>query len=218
MNSVVKISIELSISTFMLFMSKGFVLIISKHASLFLFLIPCFTFKMFIYPTSACLCCLLPFQLSLIVASFLDHFYYEFNLLDLFCGNPKFLIWTFVVAVQLLSCVRLFVTPWTAAWQASLSITISGSLPKLMSIKSVMPSNHLILCCPLLLLPSIFPSIRVFSNELALRIRWPKYWSYQSVLPMNIQGLFPLDLYPKKVYTYFCWESEVTAKLGHYHT
>ena len=165
-----------------------------------------------------CLCCLLPFQLSLIVTSFLDHFYYEFNLLDLFCGNPKFLIWTFVVDVQLLSCVQLFVTPWAAAWQASLSITVSGSLPKLMSIKSAMPSNHLTLCCPLLLLPSNFPSITVFSNELALRIRWPKYWSYQSVLPMSIQGLFPLDLYPKKVYTYFCWESEVAAKLGHCHT
>ena len=74
--------------------------------------------------------------------------------------------------------VRLFVTPWTAARQASLSITNSQSLLKLMSIESVMPSNHLILCHPLLLLPSIFPSIRVFSNESALRIRWPKYWSF----------------------------------------
>ena len=69
-------------------------------------------------------------------------------------------------------------TPWTTALQASLSITNSQSLPKLMSIKSVMPSNHLILCCPLLLLPSIFPSMRVFSNESALHIRWPKYWSF----------------------------------------
>ena len=69
-------------------------------------------------------------------------------------------------------------TPWTAAHQASLSITNSRSLPKLMSIESGMPSNHLILCCPLLLLPSIFPSIRVFSNESALHIRWPKYWSF----------------------------------------
>ena len=69
-------------------------------------------------------------------------------------------------------------TPWTTAHQASLSITNSQSLPKLMSIESVMPSNHLILCCPLLILPSIFPSIKVFSNELALRIRWPKYWSF----------------------------------------
>ena len=81
-------------------------------------------------------------------------------------------------SVQLLSRVRLFLTPWTAAHQASLSLTISWSLLKLMSIESVMPSNHLILCCPLLLLPSIFPSIRVFSNESALRMRWPKYWSF----------------------------------------
>ena len=75
-------------------------------------------------------------------------------------------------SVQLLSCVWLFATPWTAAHQASLSITNSWSLPRLMSIESVVPSNHLILCCPLLLLPSIFPSIRVFSNESALCIRW----------------------------------------------
>ena len=81
-------------------------------------------------------------------------------------------------SVQSLSRVRLFVTPWTAACQASLSITKSWSPPKPMSIESVMPSNHLILCCPLLLLPSIFPSVRVFSNESALAIRWPKYWSY----------------------------------------
>ena len=81
-------------------------------------------------------------------------------------------------SVQLLSHVRLFATPWTTARQASLSITNSQSLPKLMSIESVIPSNHLILCHPLLLLPSIFPSIRVFSNESALHIRWPKYWSF----------------------------------------
>ena len=78
------------------------------------------------------------------------------------------------------------VTPWTAAHQASLSITNSWSLLKLMSIKSVIPSNHLILCCPLLLLPSIFPSIRVFSNESVLHIRWPKYWSFSfSISPSN---------------------------------
>ena len=81
------------------------------------------------------------------------------------------------VAVQSLSCIQLFATPWTAACQASLSFIISWSLLKFMSIESVMVSNHLILCCPLLL-PSIFPSIRVLSNELALRIRWPKYLSY----------------------------------------
>ena len=81
-------------------------------------------------------------------------------------------------SVQSLSRVQLFSTPWTAARQASLSITNSRSLPKFMSIESVMPSSHLILCRPLLLLPSIFPSIRVFSNESALCIRWPKYWSF----------------------------------------
>ena len=81
-------------------------------------------------------------------------------------------------SVQLLRHVRLFATPWTAACQASLSFTISWSLLKLMSIESVMPSTRLILCRPLLLLPSIFPSIRIFSNESFLRIRWPKYWSF----------------------------------------
>ena len=85
-----------------------------------------------------------------------------------------------------LSCVRLFVTPRTAAHQASLSITNSQSLLKLKSIELVMPSNHLILCCPLLLLPSIFPSIRVFSNESTLRMKWPKYWSFSfSISPSN---------------------------------
>ena len=89
-------------------------------------------------------------------------------------------------SVQSLSCVQLFATPWTAAHQASLSVTNSRSLPKLMSIESVMPSNHLILCHPLLLLPSIFPSIRVLSNESALRIKWPKYWSFSfSINPSN---------------------------------
>ena len=80
-------------------------------------------------------------------------------------------------SVQLFSHLWLFATPWITSHQASLSITSSQSLPKLMSIESVMPSNHLILCRPLLLLPSIVPSIRVFSNESALHIRWPKYWS-----------------------------------------
>ena len=86
---------------------------------------------------------------------------------------------TLMSSVQLLSCVRLYATPWTAARQASLSITNSRSLLKLMSIESVMPSSHLILYSPHLLLPSIFPSIRVFSNESVLHIRWPKYWSFQ---------------------------------------
>ena len=92
----------------------------------------------------------------------------------------------YFTSVQLLSHVRLFVTPWTAARQASLSITNSQNLLKLMFIKLVMPSNHLILCCPLLLLPSIFPSISVFSNESVLCIRWPKYWSFSfSISPSN---------------------------------
>ena len=88
---------------------------------------------------------------------------------------------------QSLSCVQLFVTPWTAAHQASISITNSRNLLKLMSIDSVIPSNHLILCCPLFLLPSIFPRIRVFSNlESVLHIRWPKYWSFSfSISPSN---------------------------------
>ena len=82
------------------------------------------------------------------------------------------------ISVQSLSRVQLFATPWTAVCQASLSITNSQSLLKLMSIESVMPSNNLFLCRPLLLLPSVFPGIRVFSNDSALRIRWPKYWSF----------------------------------------
>ena len=92
-----------------------------------------------------------------------------------------------VSSVQSLSRVRLFATPWASARQASLSITNSRSLPKPMSIESVMPSNHLILCRPLLLLPSIFPSITVFSNDSALlRIMWPKYWSFSfSISPSN---------------------------------
>ena len=103
-------------------------------------------------------------------------------------GNPpsKFCITQFLPilsrvqfsSVQLLSCVRLFVTPWTAARQVSLFITNSWSLPKFIFIESVMLSNYLILCRPLLLLPSIFPSIRVFSNESVLHIMWPKYWSF----------------------------------------
>ena len=91
-----------------------------------------------------------------------------------------------ISSVQSLSHVQLFETPWIAASQASLSITNSRTPPKRMSIKSVMPSNHLILCRPLLLLPSIFPRIRGFSNESALRIRWPKYWSFSfNISPSN---------------------------------
>ena len=88
--------------------------------------------------------------------------------------------------IQSLSCVWFFVTPWTAACQASLSITNSWSLLILMSVESVIPSNHLILCRPLLLLPSIFPSIRVFSNESALCMGWPKHWSFSfNISPSN---------------------------------
>ena len=99
-----------------------------------------------------------------------------------------------VSSVQLLSHVQLFATPWMVACQASLSITNSLSLLKLISIELVMPSNHLVLCHPLLLLPSIFPSIRVFSNESALRIRWPKYWSFSfNISPSNeYSDWFPL--------------------------
>ena len=92
----------------------------------------------------------------------------------------------FISSVQFLSCVQLFVTPWTAEFQASLSITNSWRSLKLMSIRSVMPSNHPILCCPLLLLPLIFPSIRVFLNESVLPIRWPKYQSFSfSISPSD---------------------------------
>ena len=99
---------------------------------------------------------------------------------------PEHYAWSTVVGVQSLSHVWLSVTPWTAAHQASLPFTISWSLLKFMSIQLVMPSNHLILCCPLLPLPSIFSSIRVFFNESALSIRWPKYWSFSfSISPSD---------------------------------
>ena len=89
-----------------------------------------------------------------------------------------------VVVVQLLSHVQLFEIPWTAARQASLSFNVSRSLLKLMSIESIMPYNHLILCLPLFFMPLIFPSIRVFSNESALHIRWPEYWTF-SISPSS---------------------------------
>ena len=89
------------------------------------------------------------------------------------------------VVVQSLSCAQLFVTPWTSAHQAFLCFTISRNLLKLMSTESVMPSNHLILCRPLLSPPSVFPNIRVFSNESALHIRWPKYWSFSFSISLS---------------------------------
>ena len=103
--------------------------------------------------------------------------------------KAKARVW--ISSIQSISPVWLFATPWIAEHQASLSITISRGLPKLMSIESVMPSNHLILCHALLLLPSIFPSIRVFSNESTLHMRWPKYWSFSfSIIPFKeIPGL-----------------------------
>ena len=106
-------------------------------------------------------------------------------------SKPMFVDYLFlptltISSVLSLSPVRLFATPWTTACQASLSITNSQSPPKSMSIETVMPSNHFILCHPLLLLPSIFPSIRVFSNESDVRIRWPKYWSFSfNISPSN---------------------------------
>ena len=111
----------------------------------------------------------------------IDHYHY-------FCssGYDIFRFAAMFSSVQLLSHVRLLVAPWTTARQASLSITNSWSSPKPMSIKPVMPSNHLILCRPFLLLPSIFPSIRVFSNKSALHIKWPKYWSFSfNISPSN---------------------------------
>ena len=128
-------------------------------------------------------------------------FYHIFDLAWPFLLNQTFKrqrkreeIWGLGIAavVQLLSRVWLFVTPWTAARQASLSFTLSGSLLKPMSTESVMPSNHLVLWPPLLCLPSIFPSIRVFSNESALCIRWLKYWSFS--FSQSFQWIFRTDL------------------------
>ena len=133
----------------------------------------------------------------------------------------------------MLSHVQLFATPWTAAGQASLSITISRSLLKFMSFESVMPSNHLILCHPLLLLPSIFPSIRVFSNESALCIRWPKYWSFSfSISPFNeyselisfrmdwfdllaVQGSLSLLQYHSSKVSFLPWSAFFMVQLSH---
>ena len=102
-------------------------------------------------------------------------------------NNAKIMAFFFLlVVVHLLSCIWLFATPWIAACQASRSFPISQSLLKLMPVESIIPSSHLIFCCPLLLLPSFFPSIRVFSNESVLHIRWPKYWRFSfSISPSN---------------------------------
>ena len=124
-------------------------------------------------------------------------------------------------SVQSLSCVWLFATPWITACQASLSITNSRNLSKLMSIELVMPSSHLILCCPLLLLPPIPPSIRVFSNESTLHMRWPKYWSFSfSISPssehpglislrMNWLDLFAIQGTLKSLLQHHSWKASV---------
>ena len=138
---------------------------------------------------------------------------------------------TLVIVVQSLSCVQLFVTTWTATNQASLSFTLSWSLLKLMSIGSMMPSNHLILSHPLLLLPSIFPSIRVFSIESALHIMWPQYWSFSfSISPFSLTTIGKYQVFDTRLihgptltsvhdywknhsfdYTDLCWQSNVSA-------
>ena len=116
----------------------------------------------------------------------------QHNVQKVGCMRPC-MVWCHFVKFSSIAQSCDSATPWTAACQASLSISNSLSLSRLMSIESVMPSNHLILCHPLLLLPSIFPKIRVFSNESVLRTRWPKYWSFSfSINPSNIQDWFPL--------------------------
>ena len=158
---------------------------------------------------------------------------------SLFCLLKHFFSSVQFRSIQSLSRVWLFVTPWTAVRQTSLSITNFWSLPKPMSIELVMPSNNLILCLPLLLLPSVFPSIRVFSNESALRIRWPKYWSFSfSISPSNelisfrIQDWSPLgwtgwiSSQPKKLsrvfsnttvqkHQFFCAQLSYIVQLSH---
>ena len=111
-----------------------------------------------------------------------------------------------ITVVQSLSRVQLFATPWTAARQGSLSLTVSWSLFRLLSVESMMPSNHHILCRPLLLLPSIFPSIKVFSNELVLCTKWPKYWSFSSsISPSNeYSRLISLICMCVCIYIYVC--------------
>ena len=123
-----------------------------------------------------------------------------------------------MVVAQLLSHVQIFVTSWTVACQASLSFTVSQSLLKLMSAESVMPSSHIILCCPLLLLSSIFPSLKVFSNVSALCIRWPKYWSFSfSISPSNeYSGLtsFRISLLFKELSRIFSSTSSKASTFG----
>ena len=143
-----------------------------------------------------------PFTFSLYISLYLNWVSYRQHIsgsFKKFYSATLFLLKSLFIcfsSVQLLSCVWLFETPWITACQASLSITNPRSLLKLMSIESVMPSSHLILCCPHLLLPSIFPSIRVFSSESVLHIRWPNYWSFSfNDSPSNeYSGLISLEL------------------------
>ena len=145
-------------------------------------------------------------------------------------GPVSFYLFNSISSVPSLSRVQLFSTPWIAARQASLTITNSRSLLRLMSIQSVMPSSHLMLCCPLVLLPPIPPSIRVFSNESTLRMRWPNYWSFSlaSFLPKKSQGWSPsewtgwISLYVRRVkkeicygkirFSYYVWSYIVSFK------
>ena len=122
------------------------------------------------------------------------HYSHQYGLCLIFCHFHSFLPTSLTTLLLLFSYVWLFATPRTAACQASLSFTISRSLLKLMSIELVTPFNHLKLCCPLLLRPTIFPSIKVFSNESALHTRWPKYWSFNISPSSEYSGLFPLGL------------------------
>ena len=125
--------------------------------------------------------------------------FWAFNLYPRQCIKTNLNV--IVAVVQPLSCVHLFATPWTAEGQASLSFTIPQSMLKLMFIESVMPSNYLILCRPILLLPSIFPSIRVFPNESALRIRWPRDWSFSfSISSSNEYSGWFMSRYGKNHY------------------
>ena len=126
--------------------------------------------------------------------------------------EQPFWFWFSHLLLLSLSPVQFFVTPWTAACQASLSITNSWSLLKLITIESVMPSNHLILCHPLLLLPSIFPSIRVFPNESSLCIRWPKYWSFSfSISPSSeYLGLISFRISSRKQLNWRPWNFQLS--------
>ena len=151
------------------------------------------------------------FSLPVVVFQWLSGMNKWMKLTSLLVVSYVFLLF----AVEALSCVRLFAIPWTAGRQASLCFTISRSLLELMSIGLVMPSNHCILCCPLLLLPSILPSIRVFSNESALHIRWPNYWSFSfSTSPSNeYSGVisFRMDLFDLSVQERV-WESSLAPQ------